>query len=340
MRNVDNFNILNYTRFVKEIIMKNLTTGNIYKTFFMFGFPVCLSGLLSQLYNVIDTIIVGQFIGETGLAAIGATSPLITLISSLFWGYLMGLGIYVARLYGAGEVEKIKSTILHAFSFCVAVCFLITAIFAIFYKPIFSLLNIPLDIYEETKKYFITYSLCMSPIILSAGFSYVMHSFGISVYPLALSIISSVLNIIGNIVSIVVLNLGVFGVALSSGISATIICILYIFKLRKTFKEIGANNYKVELSFKVIEDTFPYVLPICLQQAILYVSGCFISPLVNDLGEEASASYAVCLQIFNICATIFQNSSKTLSNYASQCLGMNKPEKINKGILRKDLTDI
>ena len=66
--------------------MKNLTSGNIYKTFFLFGFPVCLSGLLAQLYNVIDTIIVGQFIGESGLAAIGATSPFVTLLTSIFWG--------------------------------------------------------------------------------------------------------------------------------------------------------------------------------------------------------------------------------------------------------------
>ena len=90
--------------------MKDLTQGNIFKTFFLFGFPLVLSGLLSQTYNVIDTAIAGKFLGESGLASIGATSPLITFFSSLFWGFGVGVPVYAAKLYGRGDYDKIKKS--------------------------------------------------------------------------------------------------------------------------------------------------------------------------------------------------------------------------------------
>ena len=88
--------------------MKKLTEGNIWKTFILFAIPMVLSGLLSQAYTMIDTMIAGHYLGEEGLAAVGATSSLITFISNLFAGYLVGFGMYLARLFGEGNYEKIR----------------------------------------------------------------------------------------------------------------------------------------------------------------------------------------------------------------------------------------
>ena len=96
--------------------MKDLTKGNIYKVFFSFGLPLVLSGLLSQLYGIVDTSIAGQIFGDVGLAAIGATAPFITFISSVFWGYGVGFSIYVARLFSAKEYKKIKWRHFHQFA--------------------------------------------------------------------------------------------------------------------------------------------------------------------------------------------------------------------------------
>lgn len=86
--------------------MKDLTRGNIYKTFFLFGFPMVLSGLLSQMYGIIDTSIAGKLIGETGLAATGVTSPLTTFLSSVYWGYGTGFSIYTQSFSGEKEYGK------------------------------------------------------------------------------------------------------------------------------------------------------------------------------------------------------------------------------------------
>ena len=81
--------------------MKDLTSGNIYKNFFVFALPMVLAGVLSQMYHTIDTIIAGKLIGDSALAAIGATSPFVSFTNSFFWGYSCGVGIYVANLFGA-----------------------------------------------------------------------------------------------------------------------------------------------------------------------------------------------------------------------------------------------
>ena len=86
--------------------MKDLTKGNIYKTFFLFGFPLVLAGVLSQTYHVFDTVIAGKFLGEQALAAMGATTPLLNFICSFLWGYCTGFSIYVAQLFSAKKYEK------------------------------------------------------------------------------------------------------------------------------------------------------------------------------------------------------------------------------------------
>ena len=122
--------------------MKDLSQGNIYKTFFLFGLPLVLSGVLSQTYHIIDTAIAGRFLGETGLAAIGATAPFLTFISSLFLGYGVGFGAYIGRLFGAGEYGKIKSAIYSTYFFMLLACVLFSAGLIAFHEPLFDFLKI------------------------------------------------------------------------------------------------------------------------------------------------------------------------------------------------------
>ena len=124
--------------------MKDLTKGNIYKTFFLFGLPLVLAGVLSQTYHVIDTMIAGKFIGEHALASMGAISPLISFVSSLLWGYCTGFSIYIAQLFSAKNYQKIKNTVYSSIVYLAIVCTLLGALIVIFHKPVFSLLNVVL----------------------------------------------------------------------------------------------------------------------------------------------------------------------------------------------------
>lgn len=97
--------------------MKDLTRGNIYKTFLLFAIPLMLSGLLSQAYSIVDTMIAGHFLGDAGLSAIGATADLINLASSTFWGINAGLGMLTASLFGAKDFVRMRNTLYSTFLF-------------------------------------------------------------------------------------------------------------------------------------------------------------------------------------------------------------------------------
>ena len=312
--------------------MKDLTQGNIFKTFFLFGLPLVLSGLLSQTYNVVDTAIAGRFLGEQGLAAIGATSPLITFLSSVFWGFGAGACIYIAKLFGQGRYKKIKETVYSTYFYMTLACVVIAVLCIALYKPLFSLLQIEESLHKDAFIYFAVYMAGFFAVILSTNGLFLMNAFGIGAFPFYMSIISAGINVVGNIVCVVAFKTGVVGLAISTVLSSGVTLIFYIWKLKKCLREMGVDNEKTKLSLRALKSTLPFSVPNTVQQGVMYLASLVISPMVNGLGVSATASYAVALQVFNFLSATYQNSSRSLTNYTAQCIGKKTPQGIKKGV--------
>ena len=312
--------------------MKDLTQGNIFKTFFLFGFPLVLSGLLSQTYNVIDTAIAGKFLGESGLASIGATSPLITFFSSLFWGFGVGVSVYVAKLYGRGDYEKIKKIFYSTYFFTFIACGLIALCSLVFYKPLFALLKIEESLHKDALTYFAVYIIGFPFVLFSSFGVFFTTALGIGSFPFYMSLISALVNIGGNLLTVAVLDTGIIGLAISTVLSGFVVTICYFIKFRKCFKEMGVQNTKISFRLSPLKRALPYALPNTAQQSVMYLSSLLLSPLVNHLGVASTASYAVVLQVYNFIASVYQNSARSVSNYSAQCLGKKQTHFIKKGV--------
>jgi len=312
--------------------MKDLTTGNIYKTFMIFAIPLVLSGLLSQCYNLIDTVIAGKFLGDAGLAAIGSTSPFISFSSAFFWGYASGASIYVASLFGARKYRDIKNAVYHNLITVTLASLLFGILAVICSDGILRFLQVDPLIYHDAKLYFNLYIIGFFFMLLSNNFLQLLNAFGISSFPFYMSIISAVLNVAGNIITITILHWGVAGVAFSTLFSALVVDICYLYKLRMCFKEMGVLHEKVHFDFDLVRKITVFSFPSSMQQFIMYVAGLAISPLVNGIGSHATAAYTVVQQIYSFIANLYQNSSKTLGNYTAQCVGAGKLTKLNKGV--------
>lgn len=312
--------------------MKDLTSGNIYKTFVFFAFPLVLSGILSQCYNLIDTVIAGQYLGDHGLAAIGSTSAFITFCSSIFWGYANGASIHIASLFGARKYTDIKQAVYHSLGFSALASFAFGISIVMCSDWILSFLKVDSLILPDAKVYLNIYALGFFMILLNNGFVQTLHSFGVSSFPFYMSLTSALLNISGNILTITVLDMGVEGVALSTVFAAFVVNICHILKLRSCFREMGVLNDKVVFDFQIIRKISSYALPCSIQQLIMYISGLLISPMINGIGSYASAAYTVVHQIQNIVATIFYNSSKIVGTYSAQCVGAGKISQLKKGV--------
>lgn len=312
--------------------MKDLTKGNIYKTFILFAIPLVLSGFLSQAYHIIDTMIAGKFLGSDGIAAIGATSSAIQFISSLFWGFATGTSVYLAVLFGGKDYENLKSALISNFLLYTGAIIAFSMILIILRDTVFDFLKIDPAIREETAIYFVIYLSGLFLILLNHFGICVLNSFGISGYAFVMSLVSTVLNIGGNLISVTVLDAGVGGIATSSVLSALVVNVCYYFKIKNCLLQMNTENVSANFSPAAIRRTFSFSLPVMLQQSVMYIASLLISPVVNGIGSSATAAYAVVHRVYEINANVYQNSSKTLTTYTAQCVGGKKYHLIKKGV--------
>ncbi len=312
--------------------MKDLTSGNIYKTFIFFAIPMVLSGILSQAYGLIDSVIAGKFLGSSGLAATSATAALITVIESMFWGFESGFSIYIAKLFGAKEYKKIKSAVYNISILITVMTVLIGIILIMSYGHISRWLKIDEAIRHDNFVYFAIVSAGLCTLLFNVNGVFLMNAFGISQFPFYMSLISGFLNVLGNIFTVTVFGMGVAGVALSTVLSALVVTIFYIFEFRRCFLRMGVEKEKVKLGFSEVKESMSYALPVMSQQMIMYIAGLIIAPVINGIGASATAAYAVVTRVYNLSASVYQNSAKSLSNFTAQCMGAKKYRKIKKGV--------
>lgn len=311
--------------------MKDLTKGNIFKTFFTFGLPLVLSGVLTQAYSLIDSAIAGHFLGEVGLASTSATTPLDTFISSMFWGFCVGFSVYIARLFSSKEYHKLKS----AFYTCLVLILTIGTVMGValilLYEPLADLLKIDGALRKDSFLYFSTLNAGRGVVVLGVLLVFTLNAMGVSGFTFWMSLLSGVLNVAGNILSVILLNMGVTGIALSTLLSSLIVNLLYLLKIRACFKQLG-DTQPVRLKFSYMKNSVPYALPNMAQQSVMYLVGLLVSPLVNGMGVSATASYSVVSHIYNLVANVYQNATRTVSNYSAQCVGSKQYGKIKKGV--------
>ena len=312
--------------------MKDLTKGNIYKNFLLFAIPMVLSGLLSQGYSTLDTVIAGKYLGADGLAAIGATAPMISFISSVFWGFGNGLGVYAAMLFGAKDYRRLKTDLIHHLTVINVIMLVCCGLILLFRQPIYTLLRIDPRILAQADTYFVVYLAGLMFVIMSFYGVYIMNAFGSSTFPFIMSMLAAVLNVGGNLLSVAVLNWGVAGIALSSVLSAAVVDVAYAIRLKQCFCELGVDKFRVGVHPDILPRAYRYCLPTMLQQMVMYLSSFLISPLVNGIGSNASASYTVCVRIYEINASLYQNSAKTVSTYTAQSVGAGKTENLRRGL--------
>lgn len=312
--------------------MKDLTKGNIYKTFLLFAIPMVLSSMLSQAYSTINVIMAGKLLGDNALAATGAVTPFSTFINSAIWGYGMGVGIYTSHLFGAKDYRGIKHAVINNFRLVVAALLAITALTLIFRHEIYDLLNVDPAILADSDRYFVIITLGRTFVLFAANCVYIFHAIGDSAFPLFVSTLSAFLNIGIGAASILFLGMGVEGLALGTVLAAVVTTTIYIFKLRSVFRQMQVQDEKVPFRFAVIRKTCRYSLTTMSQQAVMYFGTMFLSPMINGIGGAASASYTVCNRIHDINASIYINSSKTVGSYTAQCFGAKKYHLIKKGM--------
>ncbi|EGT5081478.1 TPA: MATE family efflux transporter [Clostridioides difficile] len=312
--------------------MKDLTTGHEGKSIFFFAMPMLIGSLFQQLYNTADSIIVGRFIGKEAMAAVSGANPIMFLLVAALMGVSLGFSILVSQFYGSGDLKKVKATIDTTYILLFIGSILISILGIVFGGPMLKLMNTPESVFAQSKLYL---TIIFSGILFSAGYnsvSAILRGLGDSVTPLYFLIIATILNIVLDLTFIVVLRMGVEGVALATIMAQAVSFIISIIYLNKKHEALKFKIKGIVYDNKIFKDGLRLGLPSGVQQMLFSIGNMALQFLVNSYGTSAMAAFGAGLRIENFISLPIMNLGSAVSTFVAQNIGAGENERVKKGI--------
>ena len=309
---------------------RDLTTGRITATMVRFAVPMIVGDLLQQLYNVVDTLIVGKFVGRDALAAVGSSYTLMTFLTSILLGLCMGSGTVFSMYYGAKNNERLKKSAYTSF-IMIAVCAVILSVIVFaFVDPIMDFLQVPGEVYQMMRNYLMIIFTGIAATFLYNFFAFLLRALGNSVVPLAFLAVSAVMNIVLDLVFVLVFDMGVEGAAIATVFSQYVSGVgLAVYTLVK-HKELrpGGGIYEKGLLRELADFSFLT----CLQQSIMNFGILMVQGLINSFGIVVMAAFAAAVKIDSFAYMPVQDFGNAFSIFIAQNYGAGEKERIKKGI--------
>ena len=311
---------------------KDLTTGSPMKIFIMFSIPILLGNLFQQFYNMVDTIIVGQYLGEEALAAVGTTGCLMFLVLGFANGIAQGFGVMIAQAFGAGNHKQLRHFVALIVVLTILVSLILSLSTTMFSKNLLMLLNVPDNILAMADSYI---KVIFAGLILTMAYNVeagILRGVGDSKTPLYFLLLASVLNIILDFVLIVFAKMGTAGAAyatvIGQGVSA-VLCFIYMhvkFPLLRLSREdfyYDWDNSKKLLSLGI---------PMAINYSITAIGTMILQAAINVFGSSVVASYTAASKIINLTTQTMPSLGTTSATYCGQNLGAGKYGRIYKGM--------
>lgn len=310
----------------------DLTTGKITIKLLKFALPLMLGNVLQQLYNLVDTLIVGRAIGADALAAVGAAYTLMTFLTSIILGLCMGSSAYFAIQFGRKDYEKLGKGIFLSFLLIAALAILINIFVLWKVDWIIRFLQVPSELRKMMKEYLVCVFIGITATFLYNFFANLLRAVGNSVIPLCFLGVSVVLNILLDVLFVVAFHWGVLGAAAATVIAQFVsgigITVYYYFG----FPMLRVKKDHIRWDMGIIKDIFSLSGLTCLQQSVMNFGILMIQGLVNQFGTVVMAAFAAAVKIDTIAYMPVQDFGNAFSTFVAQNYGAEKKERIQKGI--------
>jgi putative MATE family efflux protein len=313
--------------------MKSLTEGPPGKLIFQFALPMLIGNVFQQMYNFVDSIVVGRFVGKEALAAVGASFPLIFMLVSFIIGITMGSTIMIAQYFGAKDMKSVKKAMDTMYIFLFFASILITVIGITLSGPIFRMIHLPADVLPPAVTYFKIYMLGNIFFFGFNGTSAVLRGLGDSKTPLVFLIISTVTNIILAILFVGVFKWGIAGSAWATIMAIGGAFITAIIYLNRTHKIVKVNILNLEFDWDIFRKSLKIGLPTGFQQTFVSLGMLAIMRIVNGFGTNVVAAYSAAGRLDSLASMPAMNFGAALSTFVGQNLGANKPHRVKEGLL-------
>ena len=312
-------------------MVTDLTVEHPKKTLWKFVFPMFISVMFQQFYNIADSMIAGRFAGEEALAAVGASYPVTVVFMAFAVGSNLGTSVLVSGLFGGKQYSRMKAAISTAFIFCSGLSIILTVLGIILCNPVLRIVNTPENIFGAGALYLKIYVFGVAFVIFYNVCTGIFTALGDSKTPLYFLIGSSVFNIVLDYVFVAVFSYGVSGVAWATFVAQGVSAVLAFIAVLRRVKKIGNNDYYKRFDTYLFGQIIKVAVPSIMQQSVLSVGSMFVQGIVNEFGSGAVAGFSVAIKLNTFAINSFMSMGGCLSSYTAQNIGAGKGNRITLG---------
>ena len=308
-----------------------MTEGNISKQLVLFAIPILISNLFQQLYNTVDTAIVGRFVGANALAAVGTCNLVVVFMIYFFIGLSNGSSIVLSQCFGESDEEKVSKTVhtTMGLSFISGIILMVVGLLSA--ETILKLMNTPENVIGHAVTYIKVYFLSMIPMMIFNMGTGILRAMGDSKTPLYYLGSAGVLNIILDLVFIIVFNMGVMGAALATTLSQTLSAILIMRKLLTTDEIYKLHLNKIKIDKEILKRILLIGIPTGLQSVLVCFSNIIVQSKVNLFGLDVMAALTVYYKVEGFIYMPIEALAMAASNFIGQNIGAKNVDRVKKG---------
>ncbi len=310
--------------------MTDMTSGSPIKHILRFSIPLLIGNIFQQAYNLVDSVVVGNFTGKEAMAAVNTSFPVLFLMIALFAGLGMGATVMLSQYFGAGDMESVKKTVSTVSSSMLIVSIPLTAIGMLLSTPLLRLLGVPDDTFAQAQLYLI---ILFAGVIGSFGFninSGILQGLGDSKSPLRFLIVACVLNIVLDLA--LVFPMGVAGVALATIIAQTFSWLYGVYYIRRKYPELEYNPIKIRVDGKLLKRIVTLGLPLGLQQTLFSIGILLLQKLINSYGSSFMAGFSAANKIDSFIFLPVISFSSALITFTGQNIGAGRLDRVRQGL--------
>lgn len=310
---------------------QDLTEGNILKQLVIFAIPLLIGNLFQQLYNTVDSIIVGNFVGKNALAAVGASGPIINMLVGFFLGLATGASVVISQYFGAKDDKRLHDAVHTAMTLTIVVGIALTLIGTLISPLMVAWIGTPEEVFADAVLYLRIYFIGILGLLMYNMGSGILRAVGDSRRPLYFLIFSSLVNIVLDYILVVFFHMGIAGVAwatlIAQLVSAILVCLL-LMSCQESYRLILKD---LKMSKEMLVKIISIGLPSAIQQSIVSFSNTIVQSYVNSFGASAMAANSSWSKIDSFIILPMQSFGLAATTFVGQNLGANKKDRALKG---------
>lgn len=317
---------------VKALESTDLLKGSIWKSILIFSLPLLVGNLFQQLYNTVDSYVVGNFVSSHALAAVGQSTSIINMLVGFFMGLSTGAGVVIAQYFGAKETKKMQDSIHTSLALTLVLCVLFTILGIALSKPILVMIGSPKEVLPLAVIYLQIYFAGVSFSLIYNMGAGILRALGDSKNPLIYLVVSSLVNIVLDFVFVIYFHLGVAGVGIATTLAQLVSAILVMHELMHTDKEYKVYISKIRFSKPILSRIISIGIPAALQNSIVSFSNVIVQSYISKFGSAAVAGYSTTTKLDGFLQLPIQSFSMAITTFVGQNYGAQNYKRVRKGL--------